>query len=261
MPHGPLIEIELLDKVVEKLKDTYDKKKRSGRDNHIYLLSNLLFFEDDTSFGGQPGKNREYRYYYNKKNKIRIRCDELDPIIIRRFKSYVKDHDLYQGLVQQAIRRRQTNLPKVDAQIQTLRKALADLDDGEAKLRGELFKPGQKGDGFMPWLEEQVSETKKQREQKLRDLDALERARKEVLEQAGLSDLDKLLKEFMDGFDDLTPVQQRNFVEKFIKKIVVKPGNKIDLHLYGESPLGAKRKKSTDSDLYGRGGGQSRNPL
>lgn len=56
LPHGPLLKQDLLDKVEAKLTDTYDKKKRVGSENWIYMLSHILYYEDGTKFTGEAEK-------------------------------------------------------------------------------------------------------------------------------------------------------------------------------------------------------------
>ncbi len=84
------------------------------------------------------------------------------------------------------------------------------------------------------------------------EIDALVRTKERVIGQAGFDNIEKLLKDFTRGFDDLTPVQQRNLIERVIQEVRVLPGSKLEIRIYGEPPIGGGRKKSTDSELNGR---------
>jgi DNA invertase Pin-like site-specific DNA recombinase len=253
LPHGPLLESELLDKVEAKLKDTYLKKKRTGRDNWIYLLSHVLYYEDGTRFQGQPGKDCQYRYYYNKNNRLRIRCDEIDPVVAKRVKDYFLNKEIFAGMVDAALKKRQTELPKIDNQITQVKKVLKDLQDTENELKVSLLdKPQRDNPNFMAWLESQFGDLERNRKQKYQELESLDGYRNEILDKARLeASLAKGLKEFVDGFDELSGTERRNLLGRIVKRITVKKDNKLEIELFGEPPSWPQRKKSTGSEGFG----------
>lgn len=59
----------------------------------------------------------------------------------------------------------------------------------------------------------------KDRKQKAGELESLERYRTEVLRKVGLESLNETVKTFRDRFDTLTGTEQRDMIEKVIKKI------------------------------------------
>jgi hypothetical protein len=130
LPHGPLLDIALLDQVVEKMKDTFISRKQSGKDGYIYLLSHILMHEDGTRFHGQNGTGRKevHRYYYNPKQKIRIRCDELDPFIMNEVRERFSNVAQFDEMVEAAIRRRQAQLPKIESDIREAEREIEDLE-------------------------------------------------------------------------------------------------------------------------------------
>jgi DNA invertase Pin-like site-specific DNA recombinase len=136
LPHGSLIDIKLLDAVEEKLADTHKKNKQSGSDNFIYLLSHVLYYEDGTKFSGQAGKGRAYRYYFNKENNIRIRHDEIDKIVVKDIRQYFLDQKQFSVMVENAVKLRQAELPKIDQHIRNLTKQLERLEQASLDLRG-----------------------------------------------------------------------------------------------------------------------------
>jgi hypothetical protein len=56
----------------------------------------------------------------------------------------------------------------------------------------------------------------------------LAQARAEILERAGLGDLEKRLQEFARSFDGLTLVQQLEMTERIVESVVVKSGNRLE---------------------------------
>ncbi len=258
LPHGPVVDSKLLDSVQEKINDTYLTKKKSGKDNHVYLLSHILKFEDGTPFSGQPGKGLQYRYYYNKKNKIRIRCDEIEPFIIREIRQEFGSDDRFSAMVESAIKRRQTELPKVVYQIKSVQKRLAEVLETSSELRNQLTdKERRSQHGFMDWLSEQVGSVTAEQSKLQLELESLERIKSELLRVSGLEDLQSQVNKLLGRFNKIAPVEQRSLIERIVKRIVIKPGNRMDLHMFeGVSDRAAEtvtlRNKSTE--IEGNGG-------
>jgi DNA invertase Pin-like site-specific DNA recombinase len=256
LPHGPLIDTALLDRVEAKLRNTYLNRKRTGKDNHTYLLSHILYHEDGSRYTGQPAKNREYRYYHNRKNNLRIRCDEIEPAIVKRVKDYFIDNELFAKLVEKAIRNREEQLPRIDAEVQRVRKQLKDLEESEADLRRQLLDPEVRSrHDFVSWLAEQIDSITTQKEQQAAEIDNLERLRTEALKSTGLENLFIATRQFVDKFDHLTGTERRNFVERILKRIVVRNDNVLDFEVF-EDPTprpvtDAGRMKSTDRSVNG----------
>lgn len=235
LPHGPLIDEKLLDQVQDKINTTWSKKKKTGKNGYTYLLTNVLFFEDGTSFSGELGKgrNQDYRYYRNYKHNIRIRCDEIDKVITMRIKSYFSNNQHFEQLVAEAIRKRQSDLPKIERELKSSIKKLAGLEAKENELREKLLN-NSGGDAFFSWLEKQVESIHLDRDSLEFQLSELENYKANIMEKSGLVDLRKTIQEFVSSFERLTGVEQREILEKIIKKIIVKKNNEIELEIYGE---------------------------
>ena len=179
LPHGPLLDIKLLDEVVHKRVDTAARRKRSGKEDYTYLLSHSLYYEDGSKFSGQPGKGRKYRYYHNRTHDVRIRCDHLDPLVADRVKACFQESGRFSQLVKEAILRRQEALPKLEAELARVRKELRDLQRAEENMADHLMDPARQTDpAFMPWLQEQVGQLKRRRDRLAGELQALEQQRR-----------------------------------------------------------------------------------
>jgi DNA invertase Pin-like site-specific DNA recombinase len=256
LPHGPLINETLLNEVQAKLKDTLAKKKKSGKDDYIYLLSHVLFYEDGSGFSGQCAKNREYRYYHNRKNDLRIRCDEIHPVVIKRIKTYLVGHPEFNERVEAAVLRRQTELPRLESRLSDIARKIKKIDEGEEALRNQLVEGIREGKaGFMVWLEEQVEKMGKERGHLQTELQGLERYRAEVMRRSGLESLEDTVKTFRDRFDGLTGTEQRNMIEKIIRRITVHGDNRLEFVICGDPGnqfrAVTSRNKSTESDQNG----------
>jgi DNA invertase Pin-like site-specific DNA recombinase len=251
LPHGPLLEVELLDAVDQKLKDTYDKKKRSGKDGRIYLLSHILEYEDGSKYSGGPGKDRQYFYYYTKGPGPNIRCEAIEEIVIERIKGYFKGNDIFKKLVESALKKREADLPKIDRQISLIEKELAEIAAENTDLKNQLRdKDSRERSGFMAWLEGEVVALQLRKEAKEAELADYLRAKKDIAKKSGLESLDATATDFIEKFSSLTGVEKRNFIERMIDKIIVKKDNKLELHVLWEPKRSVTRTtKSTVSEL------------
>ncbi len=253
--HGPLIDLDLCKQVDEKLKDTYDKRKRSGKGNYTYLLTSILFFSDGSKFGGQPAKGEKYRYYFNKKNKTRIRCDEFDKVIIKRIKSYLKNIDLFESMVTKAVKGRCSKIPEINQEIAKCKAELNKLDRDKQNLRNKLLNSNINEDkGLVSLLIDESERIEKSDFFYNEEIEKLEAVKTRAKDTLGINDVKSNLKHFIDKFDKLSRVQQRNLIEKIIKHITILEDNQVRIEMWGEPPssLGVGRKKSLDSELNGR---------
>lgn len=113
LPHGLLIEEKLLDNVEEKLTYTFTKRKRSSKNGRIYLLTHILEYEDGSSYYGGCANGLQYFYYYSKGSGPNIRCEEIEKIVIDRIKAYFKGNEIFSRLVEDAVKKRINELPKI----------------------------------------------------------------------------------------------------------------------------------------------------
>ena len=231
LPHGPLIDIKLLDEVVEKLDDSASPRVRCSGD-HIYLLTGILEYEDGSTFYGQPAKGKQYRYYYNRKNDVRIRCDELDDLVIKRLKKYLRGHECFIKLVEQANKMKSESLSEVEAELKQLREELQKINEAESDIYFQLKNSEKRSNpDFMEWLEDQVCELKSEKDALKKKMDTCQRVHQELTNSQPLDNTQKLLSSALRQFSKLTPTQKKRFVTKVIKRIIVKEKECIEIHL------------------------------
>lgn len=233
LPHGAIVDIKLLDAVQAKVADTYTKKKKTGVNDYTYILSHVLYYEDGSNFSGQVAKNREYRYYHNRANNIRVRCDEIDPIIVDRAKAYFLNEDTFQIMVKNAVKRQEIELPKIEAEISKLQKEYRDLEKKEGDLSEKLISGDTSKKNFMNFLEEQIEVISSRKGMIEQEIDHCEEYRTQIMSRSGLDDLKAMSKDMVNRFDKLTGTEQRNLLEKIFKRIVVRKDNKLDLEVQG----------------------------
>jgi len=253
LPHGPLINEALLEKVNDKIKDTHKNRKRNGKDGRIYLLSHILKFEDGSGYYGGPGKDRQYFYYYCKGEGPNVPCDEIEQMVIERIKAYFEDSDIFKRLVADAIEKRTEELPKIEQKIVRIKKEMQELEDENRDLVEQLREKSIRVQpGFMDWLAEEVEKIKLKKQKKEEELSILLHAQADLIKKSGLENLQKTASEFISKFDQLTGVQKRAFIERMIKKIVIKSNNQLELHVLWDPKKGVTRMtKSSISEASG----------
>ena len=257
LPHGQLLNSKLLDDVEAKIVSQKINRKVSGSEEYIYLITSMLEYEDGSKFFGACAKNREYRYYVNNTQKLRIRCDEIHPVILRWVKNLVTNHEQFEKLVKDAILRRQSEIPKIDSHVSAKQKELKALGDSEEDLKKQLLDPVLRAKPeFFSWLDGQISEMTKKKELLLQEINSLERVKTEVQRKVGLDDIKATAKEFADRFKSLTGTEQRILIQKIIKKIRVHKDNRLEIvvnctPVWGRSGVTTWRNKSTDQEENG----------
>ena len=255
LPHGPLVEASLLDKVEEKLEDTYKQRKRSGKDGRVYLLTHILEYEDGSKYYGGAAKDRQYFYYFCKGSGPTIPCKDIESAVIAQIKGYFKGNDIFKKLVENAIKKRIEDLPRLEHQISFKEKELSDLEVDNKDLRIQLRdKSLRSKPAFMDWLEEEVTKLGEKKTKAESEISLLYLAKADLIKKSNLENLEKTAAEFISKFTSLTGIQQRSFIERMIAKIVIKKDNKLELYVLWDSKKSVTR--TTESSIRKENGGR-----
>lgn len=258
LPHGPVLNEELLDRVEGKLARQAEKKRRTGK-NYVYLLTTLLEHEDGTTFYGHPAKQKQYRYYYNKKNQLRIRCDEIDDLVMKRLNDYLSKEEAFISLVKKAMTLKNKKLPEIKARICELEKDLTQIEKEEGGIKTQLLvTDGINHKGVMQWLETQIEKVSYDKSAVLQQLDSLKEAQVQLSTSIQLDKLKDSLKVFLGQFKKLPNQNKRGLLERIFQKIVIKTDGVIELHIFDDVFKGALGKNITTSSTHGLSGGTNR---
>ena len=235
LPHGPLVDIELLDTVLEKLEDNYSSKKKRAK-GIVYLLTTLLEYEDGSTFTGQPAKQRQYFYYYNRQNDVRIRCDELDKLIMKRMKEYLKKSDIFKELISKAQKKKSLNIPSINKVIRETRSKLDQISKTEVELQESLLtsENRKRGELFLDFIENRLEAISNDREKyETQFADALE-LRESMSNPLQIENIKDLMESLLKNFSRLSGIQNRRMAEQIFEKIVIKSDNSVCLHIYDD---------------------------
>lgn len=232
LPHGPVLSEKLINKVEDRLKQQLERKRWTGN-SYVYLLTTLLSHEDGSNFTGQPAKQRQYRYYHNKKNNIRIRCDELDDLVLKRLNEYLSNDEHFKSLVHKASNQKSETIPSIKSKMAKLEKELQKIECDEDGIKGQLLVTTQDDKQIVhKWLEEQILKISQRKSEIHGELGSLKAILGELSAPIQIDLLKDSLKMFLDQFKKLPNQNKRGFLERFFQKIVIKTNNVIELHIY-----------------------------
>lgn len=261
LPHGPVIDLKLLDQVQDRLNYIKGRKRKVGK-GYTYLLSTLLEHEDGSKFTGQPAKQRQYRYYFNKKNDIRIRCDELDDLINKRLNDYLSNDENFQMLILKSISQRSLEIPKINEQIKELKKSLDKILKQENGIKDKLMiTADMTNEVVLKWIEEQILSLSAQKKDYGDRLKHLEDIKDELLKPIPIEHMKDSLKMFLGQFKKLPNLNKRAILEKIFEKIVIKGSDLIELHIFDDVFRGGSwnlGKNKAVSSTYGLNGGSNK---
>lgn len=247
LDHGPVINENLLRKVEERLKQQLERKRWTGN-SYVYLLTTLLSHEDGSNFTGQPAKQRQYRYYHNKKNNIRIRCDELDDLVLKRLNEYLSNDEHFKSLLHKASTQKSEMIPSIKAKMAKLEKELQKIERDEDGIKGQLLVTAQDDKQIVhKWLEEQILKISQRKSEIHGELGSLKAILGELSTPIQIDLLKDSLKMFLDQFKKLPNQNKRGFLERFFQKIVIKTNNVIELHIYEDVFKGSLGKRAIQS--------------
>lgn len=257
LPHGPVISEELLNKVEERLAQQQERKRWAGN-SYVYLLTTLLSHEDGSNFTGQPAKQRQYRYYHNKSNGIRIRCDELDGLVLKRLNDYLSNDEHFSTLVKKAMAKKNDLIPTYKSKIHNLEKELKVIEKEENVIKGRLLVTQEDQLTVQKWLEEQVLKISSRRSEIQDELRSLRMTLDTLSTPIQIDQLKDSVKTFLDQFKKIPNENKRGFLERFFQKIVIKSNNVIELHIYEDVFKGSLGKKMYKGSTIGKNGCGSR---
>lgn len=251
LAHGPVIEDELLDRVIAQAKDYKDKFKRQGTRKFCYYLSNLLVFEDGTPFKGHSanGRGGRYRYYKNAVNKTSIKVEEIHKLIIERFKAYVANSKVLIKMIEEEFANRVLYVGNIEKEIRSVKRQIKSKKDTLEQLEEKGFSDiGFDNFQKLYSRSESTLETLKLR------LEGLEEQKVNLSKKHNLETTEARLKKFYECFSKGSETQKRDMLEMIFKKVVVLKNNKLKLILWGSNePQGGRN--NFDGFLYEQGNG------
>lgn len=241
LPHGAVIDIDLLDRVVEKFKDTYETKKKSGVDDYIYLLSNLIFDEEGNPFKGESSlkkkENIRYRYYQNQATNYRIHAEKIHSLALQRVQEYLEKEEILRGILAEFGRKEQSNIPQIDGEIRKLKAQLENIEKTERKLKEKLLLDDGTDETFTTWFKEQVTTTQKSKMVVVAEIKYQEAIKAGVLDERRHEDIAVRVKALAMGFRKLSETSQKRHFEKIFHKIVIQSDNKVRFKINASKPI------------------------
>lgn len=232
-PHGPVIPLELFDEAQQML--VKNAKFNSRIRGTVYLLSQILFYEDGTKFSGAGahGRNEDYEYYHCRAKKFRIRKEKIESAILQRVKEYLSNSEILKKMIDE------TN--------QTADQGKNLLADRISELKTKLFENKKVIEGFSNYIRQAALSNPLQLDSVIRTITSerdkaetenlvLERELATSEKQLGelkLENQDKAmrtnLESLLKNFDKQEDKKKRDIIHLIIPRIVVHEDNKLEI--------------------------------
>lgn len=235
LPHGPLLEIPLLDAVakkMEKIKENTRRHPYKSCKNYIYLLSGILIYEDGSFFNGESTKKGKYRYYINLTQRIRVECSHLDKMIIEHVKKFFAENDTMKELLMQGLRGLQQSLKEINRNIKTLEEQVAQVQAEENTLMGNFSEEQNTQVVYSEWLKTQLKNVQDQKEKLMVLLESAKE--KKIKDTKKVTNMKKEVSQSLEnyihlGLELLSRPTLRSLVEKVIHQITIKSDSQVEI--------------------------------
>jgi site-specific DNA recombinase len=244
--HEPIISEKLFNQVQDLIKKRQPKNTPARVTASTYLLSGLLRCGKCGNAYGVTGygRNRKYAYYnclcYSRKGKSvcpgkRLRADELDADIISKVKELVFSDSNMKKLVDDINKATKSLRTDHSRKITELKKKASDLQI-RSRRQYEAIESGQID---LSLIAERLRELKSQRESIQDEIAHYEKINSRIKPvYITRSMLESYRKEMEEVFVGSNVFEQRNFLKKFIEKIVIYE-EKIEILYYAPGPKSA----------------------
>jgi len=249
--HEPIITEELFNRVQSLIKERQPKNTPARVTASKYLLSGLLKCgKCDSAYGVIGyGRNRKHAYYnclnYFKKGKNicpgrSLRADELDEDVISKVKELIFSDSNMKKLIDDINTATKSLRTDHSRKITELKKKAADL---QSKSRRQ-YEAIESGKIDLSLIAERLKELKAQRESIQDEIAYYEKLSSQV-QPVYITRfmIDSYRKEMEEIFVGSNVFEQRNFLKKFIKKIIIFD-EKIEIIYYAPGPKSALSKIS-----------------
>lgn len=264
---GPVIPIELWDKVQAVLEKNKQKNIRARSDATVYLLSGILQKQDGTKVIGASAKSGSNLYYEDRASgEYRIPKEEIEKIVCGRVRSFLKNSGLLRKVIEQSCNQRNEKVETLKEEIKAVTAKISDLERARQKISDHLRAEAIKGNSDLATVAKMLSEESNKLDGEISQL-IEEKARLqkelhvvvEVYQEGRITDL---LSQAFKDFDQRCDLEKKQIIQAIIPKIVIHDG-KLELffNFVGLTPEGERKPGGKKFDLMKNGsGGGNRTP-
>ncbi len=230
--HGAVVEIDLLDRVLAKFKEAAKKKKRTGKANYTYLVTDLLSDEEGNSFKVDSTKNIEtdvrHRYYKNTATRETIHADKIHEMTFRRVEEYFKNEELLEQIMSEFDKKEKTGIAPIDATIRKMKAKLIEIEEEERRYLKQLISDNASSSEYLAMaIKKEIDLIQHQKSEIQNKVKEQENYKQEILGDARAKDNLGRIKDLVKGFRKMTGTAQRDYLAKIFHRIVIQRDNKV----------------------------------
>ncbi len=261
LDHGPILPESLLTAVEGKIRDTKITKKKVGKDNFVYILSNILVAPDGSAYSGELAKSGKYRYYRNTKTKSRVDAPTIHKKVIQTLKEKLETDEQFEILLDKARDNLKKSVSGVELELQEKLDEQRIVMKQREGVRADLNNPEiRKMPNILTLSEETLAKLNQRLLELQRDIERLEVRRGQVISQETIDHTKKTVQASLAGFEKLTGTEQRTFIEGLVSKVIFnhETGDAEIVFRFGSSGV-TLRNDGSESD--GNGGAEGTRTL
>ena len=252
---GPVVPLELFNQaqaILEKNKQKISKPESKGE---VYLLSGILQKADGTMLVGASGKGGEYRYYEDRKKgaqtTVRIPKEDIEKFISSRVHQYLKDGNLLERIVQNSVGKRDSEVEKIDRELELKNKNATELQRAVEGFRSHLRTAAK--DGSLDKVLKMITDEQERATAELTilqdQIEALESRKLALRKHFEKTTLQEKIRQALSNFTKRCDLQKQQIIQAIIPKIIIHPNNKLEIvinPLFRATPEGGGSKNSVN---------------
>lgn len=231
--HGAIIDEAMAKDVDAILASMHLKNPKKSRYNG-FLLTGVLMSEDGSRYHGDPAKSGANPYYYNKTQRKRIPCEELDKLVIQRVKEYLDKEGVIEGVIEKFLKHKNVGVPFLEEEKARLRNKIRDLAKVIESFSETLRQAALAGQNVAELAQSLLEERKKAEGEHLvlkERLGALEGKTEQFKRNLQGISLRKFLGLVLTRFDRIPDMKKKQIIQSVVPRAVVRNDGILELHI------------------------------
>jgi DNA invertase Pin-like site-specific DNA recombinase len=232
--HGPVVPLELFDKVQDILEVNKHKNTKSKTGGEVYLLSGILFKSDGGQLVGASAKSGNNHYYEDRKKKeYRIIKGEIEKVVCDRIAQYLHQAGLVESILRNIVNDKSDELLKIEDETKGLKVKVSELQTAIRRFGDYLRTAALDSDSKLDEVCKTINQERRRAEEELAmaisQLDRLEAKQKVLTEKFEEKTIREYLKGIFRDFEKKCSHQKKQLIHALIPKIIVHPDDRLEI--------------------------------
>lgn len=231
--HGVIID-EMTAAGVDTILSTMQHRHPRRSKYNGFLLTGILMAEDGSRYHGDPAKSGANPYYYNKAQKKRIPCQDLDELVINRAKEYLDKRGVIEDVINKYLKHKNVGVPFLEEEKARFRNKLRDLGRVIESFSDTLRQAALAGQNVAELAQSLLDERKKAEGEQIAlraQLEHLEGKTEQFKRNLQGISLRKFLERVMTRFEKLPDTQKKQVIQAVVPKAIVRTDGILEIYI------------------------------